>query len=393
MAHCRPVISVYKFDEPASKESTLKMPAVMCAPLRLDIVRNIHALQVRNQRQPQARKYSAGEETSAKSWGTGRAVARIPRVPGGGTHRAGQATGGNMCRGGRTHSGFRITRKFYRKINVRMRRQAICAGIAASALPPLVMSRGHRIDDVTELPLVVNDGLECVKRAKTLVEILKGLGLGPELQKVIETQKRRSTTGKWRGRRKMRRCGPLIVYNENNGIRWACQSIPGVKALHYKRLNVLDLCPGGRFGRMIVWTEGAIKGLNDYYGNYTVGETKLSKFHLPRAKMMNPDLAFIVNSTEVQSVLRPKKEARKLCYKRPDLLKKANRKRLLKADPYFPIRNKVEQKTEAEWKQVFADRKKARKESAAINKAYQKKIKAALTPKPVAPEKEADDEE
>ncbi len=33
--------------------------------------------------------------------GTGRAVARIPRVRGGGTHRSGQAAFGNMCRGGR----------------------------------------------------------------------------------------------------------------------------------------------------------------------------------------------------------------------------------------------------------------------------------------------------
>lgn len=32
----------------------------------------------------------AGHQTSAESWGTGRAVARIPRVAGGGTHRSGQ---------------------------------------------------------------------------------------------------------------------------------------------------------------------------------------------------------------------------------------------------------------------------------------------------------------
>lgn len=41
-----------------------------------------------------------GHQTSAESWGTGRAVARIPRVRGGGTHRCGQGAFGNMCRGG-----------------------------------------------------------------------------------------------------------------------------------------------------------------------------------------------------------------------------------------------------------------------------------------------------
>lgn len=46
---------------------------------------------------------NAGYQTAAESWGTGRAVARIPRVPGGGTHRAGQGAFGNMCRGGGRH--------------------------------------------------------------------------------------------------------------------------------------------------------------------------------------------------------------------------------------------------------------------------------------------------
>jgi ribosomal protein L4 len=35
-------------------------------------------------------------QSSAESWGTGRAVSRIPRVPGGGTHRAGQGAFGNV---------------------------------------------------------------------------------------------------------------------------------------------------------------------------------------------------------------------------------------------------------------------------------------------------------
>lgn len=40
--------------------------------------------------------FSLGHQTSAESWGTGRAVARIPRVRGGGTHRSGQGAFGNV---------------------------------------------------------------------------------------------------------------------------------------------------------------------------------------------------------------------------------------------------------------------------------------------------------
>lgn len=44
----------------------------------------------KNKRQAYSVAEKAGHQTSAESWGTGRAVARIPRVGGGGTHRSGQ---------------------------------------------------------------------------------------------------------------------------------------------------------------------------------------------------------------------------------------------------------------------------------------------------------------
>ena len=49
---------------------------------------------------------------------TGRAVARIPRVSGGGTHRAGQAAFGNMCRSGRMFAPTKVWRKWHQKINL-----------------------------------------------------------------------------------------------------------------------------------------------------------------------------------------------------------------------------------------------------------------------------------
>lgn len=87
-------------------------------------------------------------QTSAESWGTGRAVSRIPRVPGGGTHRAGQGAFGNMCRGGRMFAPTKTWRRWHRKINVNLKRYAVCSAIAATGVPALVMARGHRIDQV-----------------------------------------------------------------------------------------------------------------------------------------------------------------------------------------------------------------------------------------------------
>ena len=49
---------------------------------------------------------------------SGRAVARIPRVSGGGTHRAGQAAFGNQCRSGRMFAPTKVWRKWHQKINL-----------------------------------------------------------------------------------------------------------------------------------------------------------------------------------------------------------------------------------------------------------------------------------
>lgn len=84
----------------------------------------------------------SGHQTSAESWGTGRAVARIPRVRGGGTHRSGQGAFGNMCRGGRMFAPTRIWRRWHRKINVNQKRYAMVSAIAATSSPALVMSKG-----------------------------------------------------------------------------------------------------------------------------------------------------------------------------------------------------------------------------------------------------------
>ena len=66
------------------------------APIRPDVVHFVHTNVAKNKRQPYCVNKYAGKTPSASSWGTGRAVSRIPRVQGGGTHRSGQGAYGNM---------------------------------------------------------------------------------------------------------------------------------------------------------------------------------------------------------------------------------------------------------------------------------------------------------
>merc|ERR1719478_1768819 len=265
MATARPSVSVYQSDNPSEKSGSVTMPAVMASPLRPDLVRYIHTNVSKNRRQAYAVTPKAGYDTAAASWGTGRAVARIPRAPGGGTHRAGQGTWGNMCRGGGMFCPTKIWRRWHRRVNVTQKRHAVVTSLSASCLPPLVMARGHRIGEVAELPLVVSDGVESIQKTKQAVESLKKLGCEEELQRVLDSRKVRAGKGKMRNRRYVMRRGPLVIYNEDNGIVRAMRNIPGVETACVTRLNILKLAPGGVFGRLIIWTDGAFKKINEIY--------------------------------------------------------------------------------------------------------------------------------
>lgn len=210
----------------------------------------------------------AGHQTSAESWGTGRAVARIPRVGGGGTHRSGQAAFGNMCRGGRMFAPTKTWRKWHVKVNQNQRRFAVVSALAATALPSLVLARGHRIEQINEVPLVVESAVESFAKTKEAVALLKTLNAYSDVVKVSNSRKLRAGKGKLRNRRHRQRRGPLIVYNEDNGIVKAFRNLPGVELVNVRRLNLLQLAPGGHLGRFVIWTHSAFTALDEIFGTF-----------------------------------------------------------------------------------------------------------------------------
>ena len=225
----RPVVSVFDSAIAESVIGTVTLPAVFSAPIRSDVVHYVHTLMAKNSRQAYAVSLKAGHQTPAESWGTGRAVSRIPRVPGGGTSRAGQGAFGNMCRGGRMFGPTKIWRKWHKKISVNQRRYAVSSALAASALPALVVARGHRIDAVPEFPLVLADSLNRVTRTKDAKAILERIHAIADVEKAGDSKKIRRGVGKSRNRRYTQRKGPLIVYDVSEGLDKAFRNLPGVE--------------------------------------------------------------------------------------------------------------------------------------------------------------------
>jgi large subunit ribosomal protein L4e len=289
----RPTVTVYTTGD-KQEDTLLPMPDVFDAPIRNDLVHFVHSSLAKNRRQGHAVFYKAGAEHSAESWGTGRAVARIPRISGSGTSRAGQATFGNMCRKARMFAPLKIWRKWHQKCNVTQRRHAVASALAASACPPLVLARGHRVEGVPELPMVIRNN---DTNTKSLLSTLTKLGAGEDLAKVRKSKQIRQGTGKYRNSRYVMRKGPLLVYGEGSAhIKQAARNLPGVDTCHVNRLNVLQLAPGGHLGRFTIFTEDAFKALNDVFGTHAKNSTQKSGYHLNRPVMDNADIARIINS-------------------------------------------------------------------------------------------------
>ncbi|KAI3386926.1 hypothetical protein SNEBB_004274 [Seison nebaliae] len=305
-------------------ENSIEMPGVFKTPIRTDIVQFVHWEVMKNTRQPYAVSKKAGHQTSAESWGTGRAVARIPRVRGGGTHRSGQAAYGNMCRGGRMFAPTRTWRRWHRRINVDQRRHAITSAISASAVPSLVLAKGHRIEKIPEMPLVVDNSVEEMTKTKEAVQLLRKLQAFRDVKRAILTKRMRPGKGKYRNRRWLMKKGPLVVYEKNSGIVKAFRNIPGVSVISVDRLNILKLAPGGHVGRFVIWTENAAKKLDELYGTPKENTSQKKNYKLIRPKMDCTDLSKLLNSDEIQSVLRApiRIQKRKVAKRNP--LKKKN---------------------------------------------------------------------
>ncbi len=104
-------------------------------------------------------------------------------------------------------------------------------------------------------------------KTKAAVELLKSIKAYNDVVKVSNSRKIRAGKGKMRNRRHRQRRGPLVVYNNDEGVVKAFRNVPGVETCSVHCLNLLQLAPGGHVGRFIIWTESAIAALDEVYAN------------------------------------------------------------------------------------------------------------------------------
>uniref|UniRef100_A0A7S3CHR3 Large ribosomal subunit protein uL4 C-terminal domain-containing protein n=1 Tax=Strombidium rassoulzadegani TaxID=1082188 RepID=A0A7S3CHR3_9SPIT len=264
-----------------------------------------------------------------------------------------------MCRKARMFAPLKIWRKWHRKVNINQRRHAVASALAASACVPLVMARGHRVENVPELPLVIDNLSK--ENTKTMLSTLQSLGVGDDLQKVRKSKKVRSGTGKYRNSRYVMRKGPLIIYgDESEGVKNAARNLPGVDTCNVHRLNILQLAPGGHLGRFLIFTKDAFKALTNVFGSYKGESTEKKGYKLNRPVMNCADIARIINSDQVQAKLREVRKSVRV----HDKTKKnplTNKAAMTKLNPFAKKRAEQLAKIEADRQKKRAAALKAKK--------------------------------
>ena len=238
----------------------VELPMVFQTPFRLDVIKRAVIAQQSHGFQPQGRDPRAGKRTTAESKGVGLGIARVPRIKEGM-----RAAFGVSIVGG--HQAFppRAEKRIRKEINKKERRLAIRSGIAATAVRDIVAGRGHVIESIGQLPLVVDDSVQSLRKTKDVRDLLINLGLWPDVERA-KRRKIRAGRGKTRGRGRRVGKGPLIVVAEDLGIGKASANIPGVDVAEVTDLNAELLAPGVHPGRLVIWTRSAFTSLDEVWG-------------------------------------------------------------------------------------------------------------------------------
>ncbi len=262
-------MQVYVLDLEGKPVEKIELPKVFEEPIRKDLVLRAVLASQSNRRQPYGPDTMAGKRTAAHYHGKRRTrysmmnkeTARLPRLHGKTVpflmmraRFVPQAVGGR-----RAHPPL-VEKVWKRKINKKERRKAIRSALAATAVKELVLQRGHQVQDVKELPIVVDNKLQELKKTKEVIQFLKKIGLGKELERISE-RKIRAGKGKARGRKYKEKVGPLFVVTSDD-INKAVRNISGCDACKVENLSAEDLAPGASVGRLTIFTKDALQKFN-----------------------------------------------------------------------------------------------------------------------------------
>ncbi|WP_225334794.1 50S ribosomal protein L4 [Halomicrobium urmianum] len=225
------------------------LPEVFETTVRPDLIqRAVRAAQA-NRKQDHGADDNAGLRTPAESFGSGRGMAHVPRENGQG-RRVPQTVGGRPAHPPKEEKDRSLD------VNDKERKKAIRSAVAATTDAELVAERGHEFDDDVELPLVLDDEFEDLKKTQEVVDVLESLGVDADVDRAEDT-KIKAGQGSARGRKYRRPSSILFVTSEEPSR--AARNLAGADVTTGREVNAEDLAPGAAPGRLTIWTESALE--------------------------------------------------------------------------------------------------------------------------------------
>lgn len=262
---------IHVLDIEGKKTKEINLPSCFSGKIREDIISVV--LETKKTKQPYSPSPVAGNQYSASGkirhrrhvWKThyGKGISRVPRKIM--TRRGSQfnwvgATVPQAVGGRRAHPPKILSMLNKKRINKKEMKIALISAITATAEAKEVKNKYEKLKDsrIKSLPLVVESKIVSLK-TKDLIVSLKKI-LGEELFKVALKKKAvRSGKGKLRGRKYKSNAGMLLVTGKDEGLKTNAFEIQ-----NSEKLSVVDLAKG-KMGRLTVYTESAIKNLNERF--------------------------------------------------------------------------------------------------------------------------------
>ncbi|MBS3098171.1 50S ribosomal protein L4 [Candidatus Woesearchaeota archaeon] len=260
-------LKVYSLEKTESGE--IELPSQFDEEFRPDLIKRAFIVIQNNKRQPYGAKEDAGKRASAVlsrrrhdyrgSYGHG--ISRVPRKimsrRGERMNWVGAFAPGTV--GGRRAHPPKSEKNWKKDINKKERRKAIRSSISATILSETVKKRGHIIPN--NYPFIIESKIEAIEKTKDVKKILEKFELKKELDRI--KKKIRPGKGTRRGRKYRINKGPLFVVSKKCNLINAAANIAGVDVTEVKNLNVELLAPGANAGRLTLWTDSAIKLLEE----------------------------------------------------------------------------------------------------------------------------------
>lgn len=258
-------LTTYVYDVNGNIVKEVELPSLFYYPIRKDIINRAFLSAFTATLQPKGRDPLAGKRTTARFWGVGYGLSRVPRLPNGTVRFV------PFARKGRLAFPPRPDRRIHEEVNKQERVLAIVSALAATARVDLVKNRGH-VFTVDKLPVIVAGEVEIAyAKTKDVKQYLEKIGVWMDIERSYERIRIRAGKGKMRGRRYVEpRSVLFIVSSYDVPFAKAVRNLPGVDIATPDNLSILHLAPGGVPGRLTVITSPALEKLTKKYGVFYI---------------------------------------------------------------------------------------------------------------------------